>query len=154
MTEMEYQISNWYYFSWLCGDHICEQHIHNLDVFNWVKDAHPVEANGMGGCQVLHRRIKGTGQIFDHHFVEYTYKDGTKLYSQCRHMPNTWGKEGQNVYGTEGHASVPGNIGGSARGQRRRSLFGDSMVQEHHDLITAIKNNEKYHEGWHARRAA
>jgi len=46
-TEMEYQMRNWYYFNWLCGDHICEQHVHNIDVSNWVKDAHPVEANGM-----------------------------------------------------------------------------------------------------------
>jgi predicted dehydrogenase len=155
MTEMQYQVNNWYHFCWLCGDNITEQHIHNIDVCNWVMNDHPVEANGMGGCSERYTgEFKGTGQIFDHHFVEFTYKDGTKLYSQCRHMANTWGREGQNVYGTEGHSSVPGNIGGTARGQGRgrgrgRSLFGDSMVQEHHDLITAIKNNDKYHEGWH-----
>ena len=49
MTEMEYQVNNWYHFGWLSGDNICEQHIHNLDVCNWVMDDHPVEANGMGG---------------------------------------------------------------------------------------------------------
>ena len=48
MTEMEYQMRNWYHFVWLCGDNICEQHVHNLDVCNWVKNAHPKEANGMG----------------------------------------------------------------------------------------------------------
>ena len=52
---MEYQMRNWYHFVWLCGDHIVEQHVHNLDVGNWVKDAHPVEANGMGGRQVPQR---------------------------------------------------------------------------------------------------
>ena len=155
MTEMEFQVNNWYHFAWLSGDNICEQHIHNLDVCNWIMDGHPVEANGMGGCTARYTGDnKGTGQIFDHHFVEYTYKDGTKLYSQCRHMANTWEREGQNVYGTEGNSSVPGRIQKVTEAKpavrtRRRSLFGDSMVQEHHDLIQAIKNNDKYVEGWH-----
>ncbi|MEA1952622.1 MAG: Gfo/Idh/MocA family oxidoreductase, partial [Planctomycetota bacterium] len=72
-TEMEYQMRNWYYFVWLCGDHILEQHIHNMDVGNWVRgDEHPVEANGMGGCTARYLDdLKGTGQIFDHHFVEF-----------------------------------------------------------------------------------
>jgi predicted dehydrogenase len=48
-TEMEYQMRNWYYFVWLCGDHINEQHIHNIDVINWFKGGHPVKAQGMGG---------------------------------------------------------------------------------------------------------
>ena len=52
MTEMQYQVNNWYHFCWLSGDNICEQHIHNLDVCNWAKGDHPVEANGMGGCTV------------------------------------------------------------------------------------------------------
>ncbi len=93
MTEMEYQMRNWYHFVWLCGDNICEQHVHNLDVCNWVKNDHPVEANGMGACvqRYKHRDPKkGSGQIFDNHFVEFTYKDGSKLYSQCRQIPNTW----------------------------------------------------------------
>ncbi len=149
MTEMEYQINNWYHFAWLSGDNICEQHIHNLDVCNWVMDGHPVEANGMGGCTSRYTGDhKGTGQIFDHHFVEFTYKndkgDVTKLYSQCRHMKNTWGQEGQHVYGTQGDSGVPG-----IRGRSRRGSSVDSMVQEHRDLINAIKNNEKYVEGWH-----
>jgi predicted dehydrogenase len=72
-TEMEYQMRNWYYFNWLCGDHITEQHIHNLDVINWLKNGYPVEANGQGGRQV--RKGKDHGQIYDHHFVEFTYAD-------------------------------------------------------------------------------
>ncbi|HEX3870860.1 MAG TPA: Gfo/Idh/MocA family oxidoreductase, partial [Pirellulales bacterium] len=78
MTELEYQVHNWYHFCWLSGDNICEQHIHNIDVGNWIKkDQHPVEANGMGGCSLRYLGSnKGTGQIFDHHFVEFTYPDG------------------------------------------------------------------------------
>ena len=69
-TEMEYQMRNWYYFNWLCGDHICEQHIHNLDVINWLKNDYPVSANAQGGRQV--RNGIDHGEIFDHFFVEYS----------------------------------------------------------------------------------
>ncbi len=86
-NEMEYQMRNWYYFTWLCGDHIVEQHIHNIDVANWFIGAYPVSAQGMGGREV--RNGKDHGQIFDHHFVEFTYPDGQVIASQCRHQPNT-----------------------------------------------------------------
>ncbi len=71
---------NWYNYNWLCGDHICEQHIHNLDVGNWLKNGFPVSANGMGGREV--RTDKRYGEIYDHHAVEYTYADGSKMFSQ------------------------------------------------------------------------
>ncbi|MEZ6111589.1 MAG: hypothetical protein R3C99_11290 [Pirellulaceae bacterium] len=51
-TELEYQLRNWYYFNWLCGDHIDEQHIHNIDVINWLFNGYPVSAQGQGGRQV------------------------------------------------------------------------------------------------------
>ena len=79
---------NWYYFNWLCGDHIVEQHIHNIDVGNWVKGGHPVSAQGQGGRQW--RNGPDHGEIFDHHFVEYTYDDGAVMLSQCRHIQNCW----------------------------------------------------------------
>ena len=97
---MEYQIRNWYHFVWLCGDHICEQHVHNLDVCNWVKGDHPVKANGMGSCHC--RDNRGIGQIYDNHFVEFTYKDGTKVFSQCRQQPNTWKIVDQIIHGSKG----------------------------------------------------
>ena len=87
-TELEYQLNNWYYFNWLSGDHICEQHIHNLDVINWLMDGPPAEAQGQGGRQV--RTGDENGQIYDHHMIEYTYANGTKLLSQCRHIPGCW----------------------------------------------------------------
>ena len=155
MTEMQYQVHNWYHFAWLSGDNICEQHIHNLDVVNWVmtKDptqpAHPVEANGMGGCCCRYNGSnKGTGQIFDHHFVEFTYADGTKMYSQCRHIPGTWSSVSEYVHGVKGES----NPGGSIKGENEWRFQGkggiSSMVQEHKDLIAAIRSGEKYCEGW------
>ena len=58
-TDMEYHMRNWYYFVWICGDHIVEQHIHNLDVINWVKNGYPVRAQGMGGVQAVSRSLQG-----------------------------------------------------------------------------------------------
>jgi len=134
-TEMEYQMRNWYHFVWLCGDHIVEQHVHNLDVCNWAKNDHPVSANGMGSCHI--RDNRGVGQIYDNHFVEFTYRDGTKLYSQCRQQPNEWNAVTQFVHGTKGVKELPGN--GS-----------DGYVQEHVNLHNAIRRGEKLNDGWHA----
>jgi len=99
-TEMEYQMRNWYYFVWLCGDHICEQHIHNIDVVNWFKGSYPVKAQGMGGREV--RKGKDHGEIFDHHYVEFHYADGSILNSQCRHIPGTMSKVDELLIGTKG----------------------------------------------------
>ena len=105
-TEMEYQMRNWYYFNWLCGDHITEQHIHNIDVSNWVKKGYPVRAQGMGGRQV--RNGKEHGEIFDHHFVEFEYEDGTRMFSQCRHIEGCMNRVTEVFQGTNGFAPKPG----------------------------------------------
>jgi len=99
-TEMEYQMRNWYYFNWLCGDHITEQHVHNIDVANWAKQGYPVSAQGTGGRQV--RTGKEFGEIFDHHIVDFTYADGTLINSQCRHYEGTYSKVDEQFLGTTG----------------------------------------------------
>jgi predicted dehydrogenase len=99
-TEMEYQMRNWYYFTWICGDHIVEQHIHNMDVINWFKGDHPVKAQGMGGREV--RKGKDYGEIFDHHYVEFQYADGSILNAQCRHIKGTMTKVDEQLLGTKG----------------------------------------------------
>jgi predicted dehydrogenase len=134
-TEMEFQMRNWYYFVWLCGDHIVEQHVHNLDICNWVKGDHPVKANGMGSCHV--RNNRGIGQTYDNHCVEFTYKDGTKLFSQCRQQPNTWEAVTQFIHGAKGVKGFPSN-------------GGDGYNREHVDLVDAIRNGTKLNDGWSA----
>jgi len=136
-SEMEYQMRNWYHFVWLSGDHIVEQHVHNLDVCNWAKGDHPVEANGMGSCHV--RNNRGIGQIYDNHFVEFTYKDGTKLYSQCRQQPGTWNSVSEAIHGTKGVSN-----GQSGRGGR------NPLEREHMALVDAIRKDEKLNNGWYA----
>jgi predicted dehydrogenase len=103
-SELEYQLRNWYYFNWLSGDHITEQHIHNLDVINWALKAHPIEAQGQGGREV--RRGQDTGEIFDHHMVEYVYPGGVRLLSQCRHIPGCRNQVGEYVHGTKGWCDI------------------------------------------------
>lgn len=105
-SELEYQMNNWYYFNWLSGDHITEQHIHNLDVSNWLMDSHPVKAQGQGGRQV--RNGDDNGEIYDHHSVEYTYPNGCKMFSMCRHMPGCWSSVEEFAHGTKGWCDISG----------------------------------------------
>jgi len=142
-TEMEYQMRNWYYFVWLCGDHICEQHVHNLDVVNWVKGGHPVEANGMGGRQV--RKGPDHGQIYDHHFIEFTYEDGTKMYSQCRHIRRCWNSVSEAAVGTKGSSNCAGKIEG-ANPWRFEGKRVSGHQQEQTDLAAALRAGRRYNE--------
>jgi predicted dehydrogenase len=143
-TELEYQLRNWYYFVWICGDHIVEQHIHNLDVINWLKGKYPVTANGMGGCQV--RKGKDFGETFDHHFVEFTYDDGTKMYSQCRHIPGCWNSVSEHVHGTKGTSNIGG---GRIEGENAWRFSGDNpnpYQVEHDDLFASIRSGNPINE--------
>ncbi|WP_209402133.1 Gfo/Idh/MocA family protein [Pseudozobellia sp. WGM2] len=101
-TELEYQISNWHYFNWLWGGQLAGQAIHQIDVINWIKQDYPIKVSGMGG----RAQLKGPnhGEIFDHHYVEFEYKDGTKLHVQCRQMDNCSHRIGFNVQGSKGRA--------------------------------------------------
>lgn len=151
-TELEYQINNWYYFNWLSGDHINEQHIHNLDVINWLKDGYPVKAQGQGGRQV--RTGQEFGQIFDHHMVEFTYADGSKMLSQCRHIPNTWSPVSEYAHGSQGNADISGgkifDLKGKMTWQTKAGR--DGHQQEHHDLFADLRKGEIPNEGeWGAK---
>jgi predicted dehydrogenase len=139
LTEMEYQCRNWYYFTWICGDHIVEQHIHNMDVINWLKNGHPVKANGMGGCEV--RKGKDYGETFDHHFVEFEYADGSKMFSQCRHIEGCWNSVSEHVHGANGTCDIGGyRIRAHGSDVWRHNGRGDANPyrQEHVDLLDSI----------------
>lgn len=145
-TEMEYQVRNWYYYTWLCGDHICEQHIHNIDVCNWIMDDYPTEAYGMGGR--IYRTDKKYGEIYDHHAVEFVYGDGnTRMYSQCRHIPRCWNSVTEHAHGTKGFADVSGYRieSGTEKWQYREKEKNPYQV-EHDNLFAAIRNDTPYNE--------
>ncbi len=143
-TEMEYQMRNWYYFNWLCGDHINEQHIHNIDVINWFKGAYPVKAQGMGGREV--RKGKDHGEIFDHHFVEFHYADGTILNSQCRHIKGTMAKVDELIVGSKGKifagAANITDLKGKVLYQFDRKTENNPYQTEHDELFAAIAKGE------------
>jgi myo-inositol 2-dehydrogenase / D-chiro-inositol 1-dehydrogenase len=189
-NELTYQLYNWYYFTWLCGDHINEQHIHNLDIANWfmsafvapregapgpmdkaafpyqIHDATPVEAQGMGGR--MQRNEAKHAQIYDHHAVEYTYSNGVRISSQCRHMNNTFGQVREEFAGAKGILKLsPGSavatdykgkeiwkyvqaaaaegaeekIGPGKKKKNRGGGDPDPYVTEHMELQQAIREN-------------
>jgi predicted dehydrogenase len=145
-SDMEYQMRNWYYYTWLCGDHIVEQHVHNLDVANWAKgDQYPVKCVGMGGREV--RTDPLFGHIYDHHAVVYEYEDGTLLTSTCRQMKGCKNDVREVIVGTKGTCYTDG---GSARMTGAVEMeWKDSpnpYVQEHEVLVRSIRGGEGVNE--------
>ncbi len=145
-TELERQIRNWYHYIWLCGDHICEQHVHNIDVCNWIVGDHPVKCWGMGARQQLEGK---SGEIWDNFAVEYEYSNGVRMYSYCGQIKREWASVSEGVQGTKGSADPGGRIQ-PKEGQmwRYRKQDGEvgPYVQEHIDLIKAIVNNTELNE--------
>lgn len=147
-TEMQYQVRNWYHFTWVCGDHIVEQHVHDLDVCNWIARAHPVVAQGNGGRQVC--TAKDQGEIFDHHSVEFTYPDGVKMFSYCRQIKGCWGSFSEHAHGTEGEVNIeghgPAELAVRGREKLRFERGPDGHQLEHDNLFAALKAGKPYNE--------
>jgi predicted dehydrogenase len=143
-SELEKQIRNWYHYIWLSGDHICEQHVHNLDVCNWIMDAHPTRCWGMGARQQLGEK---SGEIWDNFAVEYEYENGVRMYSYCGQIKRAWASVSEAVHGTKGTANPGGTIqpkGGQMWRFRDKAV--DAYVQEHINLINAIVNDTPLNE--------
>jgi predicted dehydrogenase len=141
MTEMQFQVNNWYHFNWLCGDHIVEQHVHNIDIANWVLDRLPESAYGVGGRQ---NRVPGqSSEIYDHHSVNFTYPGGVRIASQCRQFPGGDGRVNEEFQGTKGYVKIgeitdyKGNVLWKFEGKS------DNPYQvEHDELHDAIRNDK------------
>ena len=110
-NEMQFQVNNWYHFNWLCGDHICEQHVHNIDIANWVLDAanapqgwHPDSAYGVGGKQ--NRNANQPSEIYDHHALNFAYPGGARIASQCRQFPGGDGRVNEEFQGTKAFVRI------------------------------------------------
>jgi predicted dehydrogenase len=146
-SDMEYQMRNWYYFTWLCGDHIVEQHVHNLDVVNWTMRAHPVCALGVGGRQV--RTGPDYGHIYDHFTIDYEYESGCHLMSMCRQMPNCDNNVSEGFAGSKGVCDIIPYRKFVISGQNPWSFSGPDnkpYVQEHTDLIESIRAGKPINE--------
>jgi predicted dehydrogenase len=145
-SDMEWQLRNWLYFTWLSGDHICEQHIHNLDVANWVMQSHPVKAVGVGGRQC--RTDPAYGHVYDHFAIDFEYPNGGHITSICRQIDGTASFVGEHFIGSAGHSDARTFIEGAtpfkADPQAPRV---NPYVQEHVDLIASIRAGQPLNEG-------
>ncbi len=144
-SDGEWQIRNWLYFTWLSGDHIVEQHVHNIDVANWVLGSHPISAVGAGGRQ---QRV-GTryGHIFDHFAIDFEYPNGVHVMSMCRQIEGTRGRVAEHFIGTKGRANPASEIWGPAAWKFESAERPVSpYVQEHTDLIASIRSGRPYNE--------
>ena len=144
MTEMEWQCRNWLYFSWTSGDHIVEQHVHNIDVMNWAFRATPVKVMGMGGRQV--RTAPEYGNIFDHFAVEFEYPNGARVMSMCRQIEGCSDRVEEKIVGAKGSAMGYGEISG-ANAWKFQGDEPNPYVVEHADLIASIRSGKPLNEG-------
>lgn len=143
-TAMENQIRNWLYYTWLSGDHIVEQHVHNLDVMNWAFESTPERVFGVGGRQA--RTGESYGHIFDHFGLEFAYPEDRFVLSMCRQQTGTDGRVEEIVSGAEGIATLSSGrakLSGPNAWQftgRQTSPY----VQEHIDLQASIHGDGPY----------
>ena len=144
MSDMEWQCRNWLYFSWLSGDHIVEQHVHNIDVMNWAFGSLPVKVMGMGGRQ--QRTAPEYGNIFDHFAVEFEYPNGVRVHSMCRQIPGCADRVEERIVGTKGYAFGYGEIHGQ-NFWKFQAEDPNPYVLEHTDLIASIRGGKPLNEG-------
>jgi predicted dehydrogenase len=146
-SDMEWQIRCWPYFTWLSGDHVCEQHVHNLDIINWAIGSHPVQCMGLGGRQV--RIGPQYGNIFDHFTIEYEYPEGVRVMSMASQIEGTVNQEAERVVCTKGQTYTTRRIG-KIEGEEPYTYEGprpNAMVIEHADLIKSIRDGKPINEG-------
>jgi predicted dehydrogenase len=163
MTEMEWQCNNWYHFTWLSGDQICEQHIHNIDIMNWCFNGPPKKFMSVGGrgCRDYSRQAKDVckklnngkldgwekynGNIWDHIFAEFEYANGARVLSFSGHGPGG-GRGGEKLVGTKGMSNCANSISGETN-WRYSGKHVNGQQQEHIDLIRSMRAGKPLNEG-------
>jgi len=152
-SDMEWQVRNWLYFTWLSGDHIVEQHVHNIDVANWAFGGAPLRCTALGGRQT--RTQAHYGHIFDHFAVQYEYANGGVCNSQCRQIADCSNRVAEQIVGSEGELNTTsgsaeitaGKLGGSAKAWKHdRKLNNNPYVTEHTNLVNSIKSGKPLNE--------
>ena len=144
-SDVEWQIRNWLFTGWLSGDHICEQHVHNIDVVNWAFGTIPEQVRGVGGRQ--YRTEPQYGNIFDHFGIEFFYPGDVRTISTCRQIDKTSGNVSERLVGTKGVARPDE---GTIEGQNAWKYEGPNpnpYVVEHTDLINSIRSGNPLNEG-------
>jgi myo-inositol 2-dehydrogenase/D-chiro-inositol 1-dehydrogenase len=152
---MEYQMRNWYYYTWLSGDFNVEQHIHSLDKMMWaMNDEPPVNISAIGGRQV--RTDPKYGNIYDHFNVTYTWPNGVKAFARCRHWNNCETEVEDYIVGTKGRADVMAHTITDHSGKQIWKFEGEGgdMYQiEHDELFASIRNGQPINNGIYMSRS-
>ncbi|MBI1389804.1 MAG: gfo/Idh/MocA family oxidoreductase [bacterium] len=143
ITEMEYQIRNWYHYLWLSGDHIIEQHVHNIDVGLWTMGpgSHPVKAAAIGG-----RSWQERGNIWDHHAVDFEFENGVRMSSYCEQQPGSFSRVSELAHGTKGRSNCANWITAGGKDWKFDKDALNPYIQEHADLIAHITSGEYINE--------
>jgi len=145
-TEMKYQMRNWYYFTWLSGDHNVEQHVHSLDKALWAMgDEPPLRAWGTGGRQV--RTDPMWGDIYDHHAVVYEYPDNIHVHAYCRQQGGCWRDTSDHFFGTQGHANILKNEIDGENPWKYDGPSGNMYDLEHEALFQSIRSGRPINNG-------
>ncbi len=153
-SEMEYMIRNWVNWAWLSGDHIVEQHVHNLDVINWFTGSHPVKAVAFGS-----RIRRVTGDQYDNFSVDYTFENGIHVHSMCRQINGCVNNVSERIQGSKGSTNCRNTVLDLAGneiwkyqypldkdGKPTDNVSVDPYVQEHIDLVTSIRTGKPFNE--------
>ncbi len=143
-TDLEWQLRNWLYFTWISGDIIVEQHIHNIDVCLWAMGKNPVKAVSLAGRQV--RTDPAYGHVYDHFATEFEFDNGVKLISMCRQIDNTAARVSEQIVGSKGVSNANSWI----RGDKPWRWDGERpnpYVEEHKNLVAAIRGGKYINEG-------
>ncbi len=152
-SPMEYQMRNWYYYTWLSGDFNVEQHVHSLDKAAWAMgDEPPVSVSGIGGRQV--RTGEKWGNIYDHFAVVYEYANGVKLFSRCRQMAGCANDVSDHLIGTKGSAEMMRAVINGEQEWRYRGAKPNMYEQEHRALFDAIRNGPAINNGVYMARSS
>lgn len=149
MTEMQYQMLNWYYYTWLSGDFNVEQFVHQMDFCAWLmNDRYPVRCYGTGGRQA--RTGPDHGHIYDHFATTFEFENGVRLFSSTRHQRGCSNESGTYVFGTDGTASLAHrapSISGKHPWKAPRAAEKDSHQLEHDAFFAALRAGRTINNG-------
>jgi predicted dehydrogenase len=151
-SDLEWQLRNWQYFTWLSGDHIVEQHIHSIDKAAWaMNDEPPVKCIGIGGKQV--RACPEYGTVYDHFSVVYEYAGGQKLFARCRQMDGCLNDISDYIVGTKGTCAVMKHSIDGEHPWRFKGSAPNMLQREHEELYGAIRSGQPLNNGLYMARS-
>lgn len=147
LSELEYQCSTQYHFTWLSGDDVVQSLVHNLDRASWaLHEQEPVKCHGLGGRSAMFEEIYGN--VFDHHSVVYEYANGVRLYAFCRTTTGCYDESSSIILGSKGQARVLDCRISGEKAWRWQSTPNSNPYQIEHDkLFAAIRSGTPVNNG-------